>query len=98
MLQVGGVHDAVMAAPPGWGVAIAQLPPAAHPVVALPAVRAAGAEDVQVSGTLGTMQPWTSTAVAVMVSEAPLLVRKLVWPMLEPSCSVMHCTGQVSAM
>ena len=81
-----------------------QVAPAAHPVavaaaevvlaVVPPAEMAAGDEDVQVSGGLGTMQPWTSTAVAVMVSVVPLLVTKLVWPMfcvpLLPSCSEMH--------
>ena len=74
---------------------------AEHPVVALPAVIAAGEEDVHVSGGLGTMQPWTSTAVAVMVSDVPLFVMKLVVPIfcepLVPSCSAMHCTGQVAA-
>ena len=78
-----------------------QLAPAPHPAAALPAVIAAGDEDVHVSGGLGTMQPWTSTAVAVMVSDVPLLVTKLVWPMfcvpLLPSCREMHCTGQVAA-
>ena len=41
-------------------------------VAAPPAVSAAGAEEVHVSGGFGTMQPWTSTAVAVIVSEVPL--------------------------
>src|ERR1700684_2477772 len=120
MLQVGGLHEAVMAAVPGCAVPIAQLAAPEHPLAAVgvvvvvvgvvvpglaaaaPAVTAAGAEEVQVSGGLGTMQPWTSTAVAVMVSEVPLVAMKLVWPMFcepfEPSCRLMHCTGQVSAM
>jgi hypothetical protein len=90
MLQVGGEHDAVMAAAPGCGVVTLQVVPGAHPTVALPVPRAAGAEDVQVSGGFGTMQPWTSTAVAVMVCAVPLLVRKLVSPILEPTCREMH--------
>jgi hypothetical protein len=68
---------------------------------ALPGEMAAGEEDVQVRGGLGTMHPCTSTAVAVIVSEVPLFAKKFVWPMfslLAPSCRLMHCTGQVSAM
>src|ERR1035437_3541274 len=113
MLQVGGVHEAVMAAAPGCAVPIVQLaapvqpgvavpgvavPVVVLPVVPLPAVSAAGAEDVQVRDGLGTIQPWTSTAVALIVSDVPLFAMKPVWPMLEPTSSVMHCTGQVSAL
>src|ERR1700680_3835169 len=100
MLQVGGVQDAVMAAVPGWTMVTVQVVPAAHPVAALPAASAAGAEEVPVSGGLGTMQPCTSTAVAVTVSDVPLLTTKLVSPVrcepFTPSSSAMHCTGQVS--
>src|ERR1700727_1930090 len=118
MLQVGGVHEAVMAAAPAWVVPIVQLvapeqpavvvpvvgvpvvgvPVVGVPVVPLPAVSAAGAEDVHVRDGLGTIQPWTSTAVALMVSDVPLFAIKPVWPMFEPTSSAMHCTGQVSAL
>src|SRR5580693_7270814 len=98
MLQVGGVHEAVMAAAPGWVVPIVQFVAPEQPVVALPAESAAGAEDVHVRDGLGTIQPWTSTAVALIVSDVPLFTMKPVWPMLEPTSSVMHCTGQVSAL
>ena len=137
MLQVGGVHEAVMAAAPGCAVPIVQfaapvqpgvpvvvvlpvvvlpvvvlpvvplpvvvvpvvpLPVVVVPVVPLPVVSAAGAEDVQVRDGLGTIQPWTSTAVALIVSDVPLLAMKPVWPTLEPTSSAMHCTGQVSAL
>jgi hypothetical protein len=78
-----------------------QLDPAVHPAVTLPAVAAAGAVDVQVNGGFGTTHPWTSTAVAVMVSDVPLFATKLVVPIFcepfVPSCSEMHWTGQVSA-
>ena len=56
MLQVGGVQDAVIASAPGWGVVAVQVVPAAHPVLP-PMVSAAGCDEVQVSGGLGTMQP-----------------------------------------
>jgi len=78
MLQVGGVQDAVIAAEPAWEVVTVQVVPAAHPVVEPPADSAAGSEETQVRGGLGTMQPCTSTAVAVMVSDVPLLTTKLV--------------------
>src|ERR1700733_4500925 len=117
MLQVGGVHEAVMAAAPAWAVPIVQLVapeqpgvavpvvvvpvvgvPVVVPVVPLPSVSAAGAEDVHVRDGLGTMQPWTSTAVALIVSDVPLFATKPVWPIFEPTSSAMHCTGQVSAL
>src|SRR5271155_1057175 len=99
MLQEGGVQEAVIAAPPAWAVVMVQVAPVAHAAVAAPAESAAGAEDVQVSGGLGTAQPWTSTAVAVIVSDVLLFVIKLVWPeSCGPTASVMHCTGQVSAL
>ena len=98
MLQVGGVHEAVMTAAPGWGVPIVQLVAPEQPVATLPAVSAAGAEDVHVRDGVGTIQPWTSTAVALMVSDVPLFAIKPVWPMFEPTSSAMHCTGQVSAL
>ncbi len=76
--------------------------PAAHAVEPLPAASAAGSEETQVSGGLGTMQPCTSTAVAVIVSVVPLLTTKLVWLLccepFTPSSSAMHCTGQVSKL
>ena len=100
-LQVGGVQDAVIAAAPGWVVPRVQVVPAGHPAEAVPAEMAAGAVDVQVKGGFGTAQPWMSTAVAVMVSAVPLLVMKLVAPILgNPfvlSSRSMHCTGQVAA-
>src|ERR1700690_3759120 len=74
--------------------------PEGHPAVPLPAESAAGSEEIQVSGGLGTMQPCTSTAVAVTVCDVPLLTTKLVKLLCcEPltlSASEMHCTGQVS--
>src|ERR1700678_894583 len=74
--------------------------PAAQAVEPLPAPKAAGPEETQVSGGLGTMQPCTSTAVAVTVSGVPLLTTKLVWTLrcepLTSSSSAMHCTGQVA--
>src|ERR1700739_4666426 len=98
MLQVGGVQDAVMVAAPGCEVVAAQVVPAAHPAVAVPATSAAGAEETHVSGGLGTMQPCTSTAVAVMVSDVPLFTTKFeeVCVPFTPSPRAMHCTGQVS--
>jgi|SRR5580700_7216293 hypothetical protein len=110
MLQVGGVQDAVMADAPGWGVDTEQvvpLPqfvvplPLPEPEVALPVEITAGCEEIQVSGGLGTMQPWTSTAVAAIVSDVPLLAIKLVWSVYWPftlSSSAMHCTGQASKL
>src|SRR5580658_625049 len=99
-LQAGGVQDALMAAAPGWGVMTVQGAPGGHPEVAEPAASAAGDEEIQVSGALGTIQPCTSTAVAVMVSDVPLLTTKLVSVLLcepvAPSSSAMHCTGQAS--
>src|ERR1700677_1576914 len=100
-LQVGGVQDAVVAAAPGCVVPRVQVVPAGHPAEAEPAEMAAGSEDVQVKGGFGTAHPWMSTAVAVMVSDVPLFVMKLVVPIfcepLLPSSSAMHCTGQVAA-
>jgi hypothetical protein len=46
-----------MVAAPGWVVEIVQAAPAIQPVVALPAVIAAGEEDVHVNGAAGTMHP-----------------------------------------
>jgi len=51
-------------------VVMVQVLPAPHPL-APPAEMAAGEEETQVNGGLGTMQPCTSTAVAVMVSLVP---------------------------
>ncbi len=102
MLQVGGVQDAVIVAEPAWGVLTVQVVPAPHPVAPLPALSAAGSEETQVRGGLGTMQPCTSTAVAVMISEVPLFTTKLVALLLcepfTPSSRAMHCTGQVSML
>ena len=55
-----------------------------------PAVIAAGAEEVQVKEGFGTMHPCTSTAVAITVSDVPLLTEKLVSLELTPTCSAMH--------
>ncbi len=55
-LQVGGEQDALMEAAPDWGVEMVQAAPAVHPEVP-PADSAAGEEETQVSGALGTMQP-----------------------------------------
>src|ERR1700736_4894055 len=101
MLHVGGGHEAVRAATPGWDVVTPQVVPAGHPVLVLPATSAAGSEETQVRGGLGTMQPCTSTAVAIMVSAVPLSTAKLVWFVNWPfmvSCSATHCTGQVSKL
>ena len=76
-----------MAAAPGCAVVTAQVLLSA----AQAAVIAAGAEDTQVSGALGTMQPCTSTAVAVIVSEVPLVTEKLVSPEpCVPTSNAMH--------
>ena len=93
-----GVQEAVLAADPGWGVVTVQVwLPAVQP-----AVMAAGEDETQVNGALGTMQPCTSTAVAVRVSEVPLPTTKLVSPErcvpFTPTSSAMHCTGQVSKL
>ncbi len=100
MLQVGGVQDAVTTAAPGCFRVRLQVVPALQPVELLPAATEAGWEEVQVKGGLGTMQPWTSTAVAVIVSVPPFaLATKLVWPVNSPlalTFRLMHCTGQVS--
>ena len=89
-----------MAASPTAGVVAVQVVPAGHPVAALPATMEAGCEEVQVRGGLGTTQPCTSTAAAVMVSDVPSLTIKLVSPAccesLVPTSSAMHCIGQVS--
>lgn len=99
MLQVGGEQEAVIAAAPACAVEMVQAVPAAHPVVP-PAEIAAGEDDTQVSGGLGTMQPCTSTAMAVMLSVLPLVVTKLVSLLtcspFRLSSIAMHCTGQVS--
>ena len=61
-----------------------------------PAVIAAGEEEVHVKEGFGTTQPCTSTAVAVTVSDVPLLTEKLVSLELIPTCREMHWTGQLS--
>src|SRR5260370_6458736 len=100
MLQVGGVQDAVIVAEPAWGVLTVQVVPAAHPVAPPPALSAAGSEETQVRGGLGTMQPCTSTAVAVMISEGSLFSTKMVALLIcetfTPSSRAMHCTGEGS--
>ena len=55
MLQVGGLQDAVITPAPGCAVETEQVLPV-HPAVP-PGPRAAGCDDVHVSGGLGTMQP-----------------------------------------
>jgi hypothetical protein len=60
---------------------------------------AAGADELQVSGTLLSMFPKTSSTVAVTGCAVPLVLLKLVWPLWTPetpNCRVMLCTGQVS--
>ena len=97
---MGGVQDAVIAEEPCCEVETVQAP-MPHPVVLLPAGIAAGEDEVHVRVGLGAMHPWTSTAVATIVSDVPLLVTKLVClGFCDPFSlteSAMHCTGQVSA-
>jgi hypothetical protein len=74
MLQVGGVQEAVADPAPGSGVVTEQVVPDEQE----DADTAAGSDELHVSEGLGTMQPWTSMAVAATDSAVPLVVAKLV--------------------
>jgi hypothetical protein len=88
MLQVGGVQEAMMAAPPG--VAADPLAVAVLPLVVLlllpVTLIAAGFEELHVRGTPVMVVPRLSTTAAVMDFEVAVPAATV---------SIMDCTGQV---
>src|SRR4029077_398753 len=94
ILQVGGVQEAKMVAPPRLARVVAVLIP--ELLVVLVKAATSGLVVLQVSGGLARVAPRTSTAVAVMDTLPPLFTvtefPAWLWP---PTWRRMYCRRQV---
>ena len=92
MLQVGGVQEAVIVAPPKLLCAVAELVPVA--LVTEPNDTTSGFVELQVRGGFASVNPSVSTTVAFSVTEVPLFTT-IEFVVLPAARTRMYLTRQV---
>jgi hypothetical protein len=94
MLQTGGVHDAVIEAPPAAGVVTLRRSVSLVAQFVLPTIAAVGRDEHTVSGTDVIVTPIESTTVGIISSVVPCVTVKEVLPEFFNS-RLMDSTGHV---